>query len=34
VLRIKNEEQVLRRELAGYKEYCRKVKYRLVPGIW
>jgi len=32
--RIGNEEEVLRRGLAGYKEYCRKVKYRLVPGIW
>ncbi|MBS3069072.1 isoprenylcysteine carboxylmethyltransferase family protein [Candidatus Micrarchaeota archaeon] len=33
-LRIKNEEEVLKRELKGYKEYCKKVKYRLVPGIW
>ncbi len=33
-LRIKNEEEVLRRELAGYTEYCKKVKWRLVPGIW
>jgi len=33
-IRIKNEEGVLARELKGYKEYCRKVKWRLVPGIW
>jgi protein-S-isoprenylcysteine O-methyltransferase Ste14 len=34
VLRIRNEEDVLRRELAGYAEYCEKVRYRMVPGIW
>jgi len=33
-IRIKNEEEVLARELKGYKEYCRKVKFRLVPGVW
>jgi len=33
-IRIKNEEEVLSRELKGYKEYCRKVKWRLVPGVW
>ena len=32
--RIKNEEKVLEEGLAGYKEYKRKVKYRLVPFIW
>lgn len=32
--RIRNEEEVLRKELEGYKEYCGKVKYRLVPGVW
>lgn len=32
--RIRNEEEVLKRELEGYKEYCGKVKCRLVPGIW
>lgn len=32
--RIKNEEEVLERELVGYKEYKNKVKYRLVPFIW
>jgi protein-S-isoprenylcysteine O-methyltransferase Ste14 len=34
VLRIRNEEEVLRRELAGYGEYCGKIRYRLIPGIW
>ena len=32
--RIKGEEQFLERELAGYKEYKEKVKYRLLPFIW
>lgn len=32
--RIKNEEEVLSRELTGYKEYKEKVKYRLIPFIW
>lgn len=34
VLRIRNEEDVLRRDLAGYAEYCEKVRYRLIPGVW
>jgi len=32
--RIGNEEQLLRRNLTGYQEYCRKVRYRLLPFIW
>ena len=32
--RIKNEEEVLNRELNGYKEYTKKVKYRLIPFLW
>ena len=32
--RIQNEEQVLLRELPGYVEYRKKVRWRLVPGIW
>ena len=32
--RIKNEEELLERELEGYKEYKLKVKYRLIPFIW
>lgn len=34
ILRIPNEEEVLKRELPGYGEYMQKVKYRLVPGVW
>ncbi len=34
IYRIGNEEEVLKRELKGYKEYCGKVKWRLVPGVW
>jgi protein-S-isoprenylcysteine O-methyltransferase Ste14 len=32
--RIKNEEHLLRRSLAGYDDYTRKVRYRLIPYIW
>ena len=34
VKRILNEEQVLEKELPGYKAYKKKVKYRLIPFIW
>ena len=34
VKRIKNEEMVLEKELKGYKEYKKKVKYKLIPFIW
>jgi protein-S-isoprenylcysteine O-methyltransferase Ste14 len=34
ILRILNEEEVLMRELPGYKEYCAKTRYRLVPFVW
>lgn len=34
VIRIKNEEMVLEKDLQGYKEYKQKVKYRLIPFIW
>ena len=34
VLRIHDEEKMLRQELAGYDEYTHKVHYRLVPGVW
>lgn len=34
ILRILNEEKLLLRDLDGYPEYTRKVKYRLLPGIW
>lgn len=32
--RIKGEEELLEKELAGYREYKQKVKYRLIPFIW
>ncbi|BBY59825.1 methyltransferase family protein [Mycolicibacterium sarraceniae] len=32
--RIRDEETMLREELAGYNEYTRKVRYRLVPSVW
>jgi len=34
VFRILNEEKVLSEKLDGYKDYCRKTKYRLIPYIW
>lgn len=34
VLRIQNEEEVLLRELPGYREYTAQVRYRLLPGLW
>ncbi len=34
VLRIQNEEEVLRRDLPGYLDYCKKTRYRLLPFIW
>lgn len=33
-MRIRNEEEVLLRELPGYEDYCRQVKWRLLPGVW
>ena len=33
-VRIKNEEQVLSKELPGYEEYKQKVKYKILPFIW
>jgi len=32
--RLLDEERVLRRDLAGYVDYCRHVRFRLIPGIW
>ena len=33
-LRIRNEEQVLERELKGYTEYKQRVRYKVIPFIW
>jgi protein-S-isoprenylcysteine O-methyltransferase Ste14 len=34
VNRIKNEEEVLEKNLEGYIEYKKRVRYRLIPYIW
>ena len=34
IVRLKDEEALLTRELAGYDAYKKKVKYRLIPFIW
>lgn len=34
VLRIRNEEAVLKRQFPEYSDYCRKTPYRLIPGLW
>jgi len=33
-LRIENEEEVLVRDLPGYEEYRRKVRFRIIPFVW
>jgi len=32
--RILLEERMLENGLAGYEEYARKVRYRLIPHVW
>ena len=32
--RIKNEEELLEKELEGYSEYKKNVKYKIIPFIW
>ena len=34
IKRINNEEKVLEKDLKGYKEYMKKVRYKLIPYIW
>lgn len=34
VKRIRNEEEVLKDGLEGYADYMKRVKYRLLPGVW
>jgi protein-S-isoprenylcysteine O-methyltransferase Ste14 len=34
VLRVAAEEKLLRRELPGYSDYARRVRWRLLPGVW
>ena len=33
-IRIANEEKLLEKELDGYQDYKKRVKYRIVPFIW
>ena len=33
-LRTALEDHTLQTELTGYKDYCRHVRYRLLPGLW
>jgi len=34
ILRLFNEEKVLRHDLPGYAEYCLQTRFRLVPFVW
>jgi protein-S-isoprenylcysteine O-methyltransferase Ste14 len=34
IWRIFDEEKLLAGNLPGYAEYCRQVRYRLVPLVW
>lgn len=34
MLRLLNEEKMLRRELPGYAEYCQRTPWRLIPFVW
>ena len=34
IVRLKDEEELLTRELPGYAEYKEKVRYRILPFIW
>ena len=34
IVRLRDEEKLLTRELPGYEEYKNKVKYRIIPFVW
>lgn len=34
IWRIRHEERFLLERLQGYGDYCNKVRYRLIPGLW
>jgi protein-S-isoprenylcysteine O-methyltransferase Ste14 len=34
IVRLKDEEDLLTRELPGYEAYKKKVRYRIIPFIW
>lgn len=34
IVRLKDEEDLLTRELPGYEAYKKKVRYRIIPFVW
>jgi protein-S-isoprenylcysteine O-methyltransferase Ste14 len=34
IWRLLDEEKLLRKNLAGYADYCQRVKSRLIPSVW
>jgi protein-S-isoprenylcysteine O-methyltransferase Ste14 len=34
IWRLLDEEEFLRKHLAGYVDYCQRVKSRLIPSVW
>lgn len=34
ILRTRYEDRMLHAELPGYPDYARRVRYRLIPGLW
>ena len=34
VIRTVLEDRTLREELPGYAEYARRIRFRLIPGVW
>jgi protein-S-isoprenylcysteine O-methyltransferase Ste14 len=34
ILRTRWEDQTLKAELAGYKDYSERVRFKLIPGVW
>ena len=34
IIRTRLEDQFLQENLAGYKQYAQRVRFRLLPGIW
>ncbi|MGH6684642.1 MAG: methyltransferase family protein [Pseudolabrys sp.] len=34
IWRLLDEERYLKLNLPGYADYCRRVRYRLIPGVW
>ena len=34
MLRCLDEEIALKKQLAGYEDYCKKVRYHIVPWVW